>query len=136
MRGITFGVWDLFHYGHLRFLEKARRQVDMLIVGVCGDDMTERTKHTRPVIDQWRRVKIIEALKCVDGTFIYIHPNYIDHARINGANVLIVGEDFGNQGVEEQKQALDDMPYIRLERTRGISSTNIKNTIKERACYV
>lgn len=38
---ITYGTYDLLHYGHLRLLERAKALGDYLIVGVTSDDLTE-----------------------------------------------------------------------------------------------
>lgn len=64
--GITSGAFDLFHTGHLRYLQRCRSQCDQLIVAVNSDEMTKREKgKNRPVIPQRQRMKIIEALRCV-----------------------------------------------------------------------
>lgn len=63
--GYAFLVGDLFHYGHLQFLETCKRHCDCLIVGIYTDELTESYKR-RPVIPFEERFRIISALKCVD----------------------------------------------------------------------
>jgi cytidyltransferase-like protein len=65
LTGGTIGVFDLFHVGHLRFLQAARTQCDWLKVGVGADDLCARSKH-RPVINEQQRMEILAGLRCVD----------------------------------------------------------------------
>ena len=59
------GVFDLFHVGHLRYLEHARRQGTRLIVGLLSDEDVLRIKGKRPSIPQAQRIEIVAALACV-----------------------------------------------------------------------
>jgi rfaE bifunctional protein nucleotidyltransferase chain/domain len=62
----TAGVFDLLHYGHVRYLEKAKSLGDMLIVGLLTDEGTERYKGKNPILTYEQRLEVISALKCVD----------------------------------------------------------------------
>jgi len=69
--GLTSGCFDLFHSLHLSYLQKCRRMCDFLIVGVDCDDFVRKTKGPeRPVIPEHDRVMIVNAMECVDITFI------------------------------------------------------------------
>ena len=69
--GLTSGCYDLFHSLHLAYLQKCRRMCDFLIVGVDGDDTVRRTKGpSRPVVPEHQRAMLVNALECVDVTFI------------------------------------------------------------------
>ena len=69
--GLTSGCFDLFHHLHLTYLQKCRRLCDVLIVGVDADDLVRETKgDNRPVIPEHQRVQVVNALECVDITFI------------------------------------------------------------------
>lgn len=61
----TYGVFDLFHSGHVALLEEAKALGDMLIVGVFTDEVATKFKR-EPVIPFKHRKAIIEAIKCVD----------------------------------------------------------------------
>lgn len=132
--GITFGVWDLFHYGHLRFLIRAKEHVDRLVVGVCGDELNQEIKNESAIFSQDERLEIIKSLKCVFGAFIYNKPEYRKEFENMGCNLLIVGEEFGRQGVKEHADALT-LPHIRITRTPNISTTMIrKYLVFDRGC--
>ncbi len=66
---ITFGTFDLFHYGHLRLLERAAQYGDQLVVGVSTDELSLAKKGRRPVYNERHRKAIISALACVDDVF-------------------------------------------------------------------
>ena len=65
-RGITVGVFDLFHVGHLNLLERCKSMCDYLIVAVCQDDYVTQIKKKNPIIPAEERMRICAALKCVD----------------------------------------------------------------------
>ena len=64
-RGLTIGVFDLFHVGHLRYLQFASRQCSHLVVAVTPDCIAEEMKGRRPVIPQEQRMEIVLALDIV-----------------------------------------------------------------------
>lgn len=88
--GLTSGCFDLFHYYHLLYLEKCRRQCDFMIVGVDSDSLVRETKgKDRPVFPEIHRMKLLDALTHVDVVFVMdriedfgkmaeqINPNFI-----------------------------------------------------------
>jgi glycerol-3-phosphate cytidylyltransferase len=64
--GYTTGVYDMFHIGHLRVLERARSQCDRLIVGVTTDELSLAAKGKLPIIPFTERADIVSSLRCVD----------------------------------------------------------------------
>lgn len=64
--GYTTGVFDLFHIGHLNFLENVKKFCDKLIVGITTDELSAKFKGKKPVIPFEERCKIIAAIKYVD----------------------------------------------------------------------
>lgn len=65
------GVFDILHFGHIRFLEEAKRQGDMLLVALEPDLKVTRLKGPgRPIHDQNIRAHMVAALECVDYVFI------------------------------------------------------------------
>ena len=65
--GLTSGVWDLCHYGHLTYLRRCKKLCDKLIVAVDCDEMAREVKgEGRPIQPARERRLMIEALDCVD----------------------------------------------------------------------
>lgn len=64
---LTQGVYDLIHEGHGRYLERAKAQGDILIVGVDTDELTRRRKgDNRPVVPEAERLHMLSFLRSVD----------------------------------------------------------------------
>lgn len=65
MRIYTYGVYDLFHAGHVRSLKDAKAAGDYLIVGIFRDKTAESFKR-KPIIDEAQRMEVVKACKYVD----------------------------------------------------------------------
>lgn len=64
---LTVGTFDVFHYGHLRLLEDAKKLGETLIVGVASDSLVHAFKgYGRPIYPLEQRMAILAALRCVD----------------------------------------------------------------------
>jgi glycerol-3-phosphate cytidylyltransferase len=61
-RGLAIGVFDLFHVGHLRYLQCARDQCQELIVAVTPDLIAEQVKGRKPVVPEGQRMEIVQGL--------------------------------------------------------------------------
>jgi len=69
--GLTSGTYDLLHYLHHIFLEKCRRNCDILIVGIDSDRLVKETKgEDRPLVPENQRVEMVNALSSVDGVYV------------------------------------------------------------------
>jgi rfaE bifunctional protein nucleotidyltransferase chain/domain len=66
------GCFDLLHVGHVRYLEGARAEADVLVVGVNGDDSVRRLKgEGRPVLPAGDRAVLVAALRAVDHVVVF-----------------------------------------------------------------
>lgn len=133
--GYTAGVFDLFHVGHLNLLERCKEMCDVLIVGVCDDDYVVNIKKKNPVFKEDERVRILNALKCVDQAELVnfeITDNKMLALEKFHFDVLFSGDDWkGSERYNKtEKQfaelgvSIEYLPY-----TKGISSTDIKEKI-------
>lgn len=124
---LTYGTFDLFHYGHLRILERSSQLGDFLVVGVSTDEFN-RVKGKRCVYPYRHRARIVEAIRCVD----LVIPERCweqkreDIARHN-VDVLAMGTDWEG----EFDHLADACRVVYLPRTPDISSTGIKQDVKE-----
>jgi rfaE bifunctional protein nucleotidyltransferase chain/domain len=66
------GCFDLLHVGHVRYLEAARVEADILVVGLNGDQSVRRLKGPgRPVLPEQERALLVAALRCVDHVVVF-----------------------------------------------------------------
>ncbi|EAJ5193932.1 adenylyltransferase/cytidyltransferase family protein [Campylobacter jejuni] len=124
---ITFGTFDLFHYGHLRILERAASLGNKLIVGVSSDSLNFAKKHRYPIYSEQERLNIISSLKCVSCVFLEealeLKRDYLLKYQ---ANILVMGDDW--KGKFDCFNDICDVIYF--ERTPSISTTEIIERIK------
>ncbi len=91
---LTQGVYDLIHEGHALYLEAAKAQGDVLIVGVDSDELTKKRKGpTRPIVPQEERLKMLVHLRHVDiVTLREAHHDIGDLIRLVKPDVLVASE--------------------------------------------
>ena len=135
--GITVGVFDLFHVGHLNLFERCKTMCDKLIVAVCGDDYVTDIKHKEPVYSEDQRRRIIAALKCVD-EFIPVTIEETEDKMLLLKNhpfdVLFSGDDWkgSERYLKTESQFADLGVSIEyLPYTKGVSTTGIKEILKK-----
>jgi rfaE bifunctional protein nucleotidyltransferase chain/domain len=97
------GGFDVVHAGHVRYLEAAKREGDILIVALNSDRSTRRLKgRGRPVLPQSERAEIIAAFGCVDYVTIFDDPNVERILRTLKPDVHAKGSDYTAETVPER----------------------------------
>jgi len=125
---ITFGTYDLFHIGHLNILKQARNYGDKLFVGVSSDELNFNKKNTYPSIKQDDRMSIIESIRYTDVVFLEESlEDKLLYCKKYNAKICIMGDDHKGKFDFLKKHGIET---IYLPRTENISSTEIKNNIK------
>ena len=124
---ITFGTFDLFHFGHLRILQRARAMGDRLVVGVSSDGLNFSKKGKYPVFSEEHRMAIVNEIKGVDEVFLEesleLKRKYlIEH----NAQILVMGGDW--KGRFDELSDICEVVY--LERTPELSTTEYKHIIR------
>jgi rfaE bifunctional protein nucleotidyltransferase chain/domain len=100
---LTNGCFDLLHVGHVRYLQDARKQGDLLIVGVNDDRSTRLVKGPgRPYVAQEDRAEILAALGCVDCVVLFGERTAENLVRALEPDVYVKG---GNYRVEDLPEA-------------------------------
>ena len=64
------GTFDLFHYEHLKYLQDAKKQGDILVVAIKNNKCAALKGKDRPIIDEAQRIAIVDNIKCVDYTIL------------------------------------------------------------------
>lgn len=91
----TNGCFDLLHVGHVRYLQEARRQGDILVVGVNSDASVKRLKGPqRPIQSEADRAEILAALSCVDFVVIFSEDTPYELIKLLQPRVLVKGGDW------------------------------------------
>ncbi|ERL64175.1 glycerol-3-phosphate cytidylyltransferase [Schleiferilactobacillus shenzhenensis] len=124
---ITYGTFDLLHWGHIRLLERAAAFGDELIVGLSTDEFNA-VKHKEAYHSYEHRKYILEAIRYVDKVIPEKDwDQKIGDVQKYHADVFVMGDDWAGK--------FDFLkPYcqvIYLPRTKGISTTKIKTDLSE-----
>ncbi len=121
---VVHGTFDIFHYGHLNYLEKAKKYGDYLIALVSSDKLAEE-RGKNLYFDEQIRKRIISSLKIVDEAIIRNTNITKELLKSLETDVFVTTDnDLANL-------LKDDIKVIVLPRTEGISSTLIRNHIKK-----
>ena len=96
----TNGCFDILHYGHVMYLEKARRSGDCLIVGINSDLSVKRIKgQHRPVVNEFDRARVLAGLESVDFVAIFNEETPLKLIQALKPDLLIKGSDWKNKGI-------------------------------------
>jgi len=131
--GYTTGVFDLFHVGHLRLLQRAKSRCDRLIVGVSTDELVMTYKNKKPVIPFEERLEIVSALKCVDEVVPQKHRDKIAAYHEIKFDVMFVGSDWKGSDLfneVESELAGFGVNVVYFEYTSNVSSTALQSTLQ------
>ena len=125
---ITYGTFDLLHYGHINLLRRARELGDYLIVALSTDEFNWREKHKKCYFTYAERKMMLEAIRYVD--LVVPEENWeqknTDVVKY-GADVFVIGDDW--KGKFDFLK--DRCEVVYLPRTPEISTTQIKDSLKE-----
>lgn len=125
---ITYGTYDLLHYGHIRLLERAKALGDYLIVGVTADDFDKNRGKINVQQSLMERVEAVRATGLADEIIIEEYEGQkIDDIRKYGIDIFTVGSDW--KGKFDYLNEYCKVIY--LDRTEGISSTEIRTEKRE-----
>ena len=133
MKILTFGVYDYFHLGHLRLFKQCKKYADYLIVAVQDEKFILKYKPNAKIYYSTdERVEMLESLRLVDEVVVY---KVVGVEALVGIDfdILALGEDHKGERFDVIVKWCEEnnKKVIRLKRTQGISSTEIKNEIEE-----
>ena len=120
---LAHGTFDIVHYGHVRYLERAKKYGDYLIVYVTSDRLAKE-KEKNPYFNEEIRMKMISSFKVVDEVILRdreITPQMLEDLQID---VMVTTTHYFDYLKASCK-------IVHIERTGGISSTIIKDHLLE-----
>lgn len=130
----TNGCFDLLHPGHIRYLEKARAEGDLLVVALNSDSSVQRIKgRGRPILSEDQRCEVLAALECVDYVTVFSEETPFEIIEELLPNVLAKGGDWpldkivGRETVERHGGKV-----VSISFEQGFSTTNIIERISRR----
>ncbi len=130
----TNGVFDLLHLGHVTYLQEARKQGDLLVVGLNSDASVRRIKGPlKPLLPLEERAEMLLALSCVDYTTFFEEDDPYNIIKILKPNVLVKGGDWaidkiiGGDLVQSWGGKVMNIPVV-----EGRSTTNLIQMVRER----
>ena len=120
---ITYGTYDMFHYGHKRLLERAKALGDYLIVGVTSDDYDKTRGKINNQQSLMERIAAVKATGIADEIIVEEYEGQkIDDIRRYGVDIFTVGSDW--VGFFDYLNEFCKVVY--LPRTEGVSSTEVR----------
>lgn len=120
---ITYGTYDLLHYGHIRLLERAKALGDYLIVGITADDFDKTRGKINVQQSLIERIEAVRATNIADEIIIEEYEGQkIDDIRRYDITIFTVGSDW----VGKFDYLNEYCKVVYLDRTSGISSSSIR----------
>jgi glycerol-3-phosphate cytidylyltransferase len=128
MTAYTYGVYDLFHVGHIKLFQRIKENCDKLIVGVHNDEQVMSYKN-KPIISYIDRLEIIKCCKYVDEVYENADLITTDDLlyKLNADNVFAGKE---NADYIKKYYQVSQNKLILLDRTTDICTSDIIKKIK------
>ena len=125
-RVITYGTFDLLHYGHINLLRRAKQYGDYLIVALSTDEFNSVEKNKKTYFTFEERKKLLEAIRYVD--LVIPEENWeqkITDVKEYHVDTFVIGDDW--EGKFDFLKPYCEVVY--LQRTPEISTTQIKKDL-------
>lgn len=129
-RVITYGTFDLLHYGHINLLRRAKELGDYLIVALSTDDFNNIDKKKKCYFNYEQRKQLLESIRYVD--LVIPEENWeqkVSDMKEYHVDTFVMGDDWKGK-FDYLKDTGVDVVY--LERTPEISTTQIKQDLNKR----
>ena len=120
---ITYGTYDVLHYGHIRLLERAKALGDYLIVGITSDDYDKTRGKINNQQTLMERIRAVKDTGLADEIIVEEYEGQkIDDIRRLGVDIFTVGSDW----VGKFDYLNEYCKVVYLPRTEGISSSEVR----------
>lgn len=130
-RVITYGTFDLLHYGHIELLKRAKALGDYLVVALSTDEFNWESKQKKSYFSYDKRKQLLEAIRYVD--LVIPEESWdqkVPDIEMYHIDTFVMGDDWAGKFdfVEEQTGA----NVVYLPRTPEVSTTKIKEELKRK----
>ena len=130
----TNGCFDLFHAGHVQFLQQCRALGDHLVVGLNSDDSVRLLKGpTRPICDWNERAAVLLGCRWVDEVIRFDEPTPCELIRRLRPNVIVKGPGYSEENMPEARVARAWGCVVAIVSGPPVSTTGILERIRRRA---
>lgn len=124
----TNGCFDLLHFGHVSYLQRAKELGDLLVVGLNADRSVRELKgHDRPLVPQKQRAAVLAALACVDAVVIFPERRAHRFLAAVSPDIYVKGGDYRPETLDPRERAvltahgtkIRILPFVRGFSTTG-----------------
>ena len=123
---LTYGTYDLLHFGHINLLKRAKELGDHLVVGISTDEFND-LKGKKSYFSYDIREYMLESIKYVDEIIPEIDwEQKIEDIKKYNIDIFVMGDDW--EGKFDYLKEYCEVIY--LPRTEGVSTTKIKENLK------
>lgn len=125
------GSFDLFHYGHLKYLREAKKHGDYLVVGVNTDKLYSDYRRKKPIIPFEFRKEVVMAIDCVDEVIAASNFSPLDLLKEHNIDVFIIYDEWEGTKQKEMsymKQAGGESVVVSFSN-KTLSSSVIKQRV-------
>ena len=128
-RVITYGTFDLLHYGHINLLRRAKALGDYLVVALSTDEFNWNMKQKKCYFSYEQRKELLEAIRYVD--LVIPEENWeqkVSDVKEYHIDTFVIGDDWEGKFDFLKEQGVE---VVYLPRTPEISTTQIKNDLNK-----
>ncbi|WP_079579678.1 glycerol-3-phosphate cytidylyltransferase [Ligilactobacillus acidipiscis] len=130
-RVITYGTFDLLHYGHINLLKRAKALGDYLVVAISSDEFNWEKKHKKTYFTYEQRKQLVEAIRYVD--LVIPEENWdqkVTDVHKYDIDTFAIGDDWAGKFDFLKDEGVE---VVYLPRTPEISTTQIKSDLNKNA---
>lgn len=131
-RIITYGTFDMLHYGHINLLKRAKEMGDYLIVVLSTDEFNWNSKQKKTYFSYDKRKQLLEAIRYVD--LVIPEESWdqkVSDVQLYQVDKFVMGDDWRGQFDFIESETNTEVVY--LNRTPEISTTQIKKDLNAKS---
>jgi len=130
----TNGCFDLLHYGHVKYLQDAKKRGDVLVVGINSDSSAKRIKgEKRPVVNEKDRLRLVAALESVDYVVLFKEDTPLKIIKFLKPDVLVKGADWNKNNIVGKDFVISYGGGVSaIKFVKGYSTSNLIKKIAKR----